>query len=69
MNTQERFILVMAELMRSDISNSDPMRYSKRLAISAAQDALDRGIEQAARLLDIARAIDCDVKDAQKEQP
>lgn len=68
MNTHERFTLVMADLMRSDIPNSDPMRFSKRTAINAAREALDRGIDQAARLLDLARAIDHDVRDAKKDQ-
>lgn len=67
MNTHERFTLVMADLMRSDVSNSDPMRHSKRTAINAAREALDAGIAQAERLMWLVTAISSDTKDLQKE--
>jgi hypothetical protein len=66
MNTHERFTLVMADLMRSDVSNSDPMRHSKRTAINAAREALDHGIDQAERLLCLVTAISSDTKDIEK---
>lgn len=63
MTTSDRFIAVMADLMRVDIDNSDPMRYSKRCAVNAARKALDNGIDQAEEILRIVRGIETDVKD------
>lgn len=66
MNTHERFTLVMAKLMQTDISNSDPMRHSKRTALNTAREALDAGIAQAERLLWLVTAIESDSKETKK---
>lgn len=66
MNTHERFTLVMARMMQTEISNSDPMRHSKRTAVNAAREALDTGIVQAERLMWLVTAIESDMRDNEK---
>ncbi len=65
-NTAERFAIVLAELLNTDISNDDPMRYSKRSLTQAARQALDDGINRAAQLLDVRRAIEHDQAEIKK---
>lgn len=59
----KRFAVVVADLARLDITNADPMRYSKRCCVLAAQEALDEGVRRAEAMLRIANAIESDSKE------
>lgn len=69
MSIEERFVFVMGEIMRaSNVSNDDPMRFSKRCAVDAARAAMRNGIEQAFETLRIANAIEHDTREQRKQE-
>lgn len=58
----KRFAVVVADLERIEITNEDPMRYSKRCCVNSARAFLDEGIRRAEEMLRLAEAIDSDFK-------
>ena len=62
-NIYERFAVVVADLARLDITNEDPMRYSKRCCANAASQALEEGIRRAEEMLRLVDNIQSDAKE------
>lgn len=63
-STADRFMQVYADLLRMDITNEDPMRFSKRQAVMLAREELENAVGKAGRLLELASHIDSDSKKA-----
>ena len=63
MSIYERINIVCADLARLDISNEDPMRYSKRRCKSLAHDALEKGVYQAEEFIQMISTIEDDSKE------
>lgn len=59
----KRFAIVVADLDRIEISNEDPMRYSKRCCLNAARTALEEGIRRADEMLRMVQNIHSDAKE------
>lgn len=62
----KRFAVVVADLERLDITNEDPMRYSKRCCVNAARTALEEGIRRAEEMLRLVDSIESDKKEVVK---
>jgi len=67
-NVYERISIVCADLARLDITNEDPMRFSKRCCKRLAYDALEKGVYQAEEFIQMISRIESDTREI-KEQP
>jgi hypothetical protein len=67
-NVYERISIVCADLARIEITNEDPMRFSKRCCKRLAHDALEKAVYQAEEWILMISRIESDAKQI-KEQP
>jgi hypothetical protein len=67
-NVYERISIVCADLARMEITNEDPMRFSKRCCKRLAHDALEKAVYQAEEWIQMISRIESDAKQI-KESP
>ena len=59
----ERFIIVTAEILNTEISNDDPFRFTKRKMKEIATESLANGILQAEESMRLIKNLDLDLKE------